>query len=247
MRDQFDLIFIPTDDDFEFKQEWIDKRCIAIEHHRAVRKPEYMHRIGTRPFVMSDKLWALPCYEIVSPNEKITATLEPNPDSIVCIHVAMIGRLDDDINYEIINRLSVNPNVKFQLHCIGRKVAIDVTNLNPKLNMTIVIHECIDTREMIELLKKCDYVLTDFQNDDHINGISMSGVVPLSFSTLTPLIISKQNNRIYKFKNAVEFELNSADLIVLAKKGADDIAKLNMEKTELIAMFDRAMDAIWPH
>ena len=242
VRDQFDIIFIPTDDDYAFKQEWIDERCIAIEHHKSVRRPEYVHRIGTRPFVASDKQWALPCYEIVSPNEKITATLEPG-----CIHVALIGRLKDTINYEIINRLLVNPNVKLQLHCAGRKVTIDVTKLNANSNMSLVIHECIDTREMIELLKKCDYVLTDFQNDDHINGISMSGVVPLSFSTLTPLIISNQNNHIYKFKNVVEFELNSADRIVLVKKEADDIARLNVERDELIAMFDHVMDAIWPY
>ena len=247
VRDQFDLIFVPTDDDFGFKQEWIDEKCITIEHHISVRRPEYVHRIGTRPFAMSDKQWALPCYEIVSSNEKITATLDSECSG--CIHVAIIGRLQDAINYAIINRLSVNPNMKLQLHFVGRTVTVDVTKLNPNSNMTILVHvhERIDTCEMIELLKKCDYALTDFQNYDHINGISMSGVVPLSFSTMTPLIISKQNNCIYKFKNAVEFELESTDRIFLVKKGADDIAMLNVERDELITRFDRAMDAIWLH
>ena len=104
----------------------------------------------------------------------------------------------------------------------------------------------MDTSEMIELLKKCDYIMTDLQNDDHINGISMSGSVPLAFSTLTSLIISKQNNRIYGFKNVVEFELNADadDRIVLSKRDDNDIERLKVERDGLIAMYDGAIKDI---
>jgi glycosyltransferase involved in cell wall biosynthesis len=226
-RHRFDIIFVPTDDDFAFKREWIDERCISIEHHISVRRPEYMHRVGVRPFAASSKRWALPCYEIVSPNDKIDALL---PESE--IHVAMVG-LNGVINYELVNRLSVQSGVKLQLHCIGSRVTIEFADI------IVHVHKKMDTSKMIELLIKCDYVLTDYQNDDHINGISMSGVVPLAFSTLTPLIISKRNNAIYGFKNAVEFEMNSTERIMLSKKGGDDIVKLNAEKNGLISMFDQ--------
>jgi beta-1,4-mannosyl-glycoprotein beta-1,4-N-acetylglucosaminyltransferase len=235
-RHAFDLIFVPTDDDFAFKREWIDERCIASDHHILIRRPEYAHRIGVRPFAGSDKQWALPCCEFVSANEKLRH-LETD-----CIHVAIGGGLQCILNYDAINRLS--SSVPLHVHFIGRKII----ELRSKIKEDIVIHlhEKMDTSEMIELLKKCDYIMTDLQNDDHINGISMSGSVPLAFSTLTSLIISKQNNRIYGFKNVVEFELNADadDRIVLSKRDDNDIERLKVERDGLIAMYDGAIDAI---
>ena len=233
-RHAFDLIFVPTDDDFAFKREWIDERCIANDHHVSIRRPEYAHRIGVRPFAGSDKQWALPCCEFVSANEKLRH-LEPD-----CIHIAIGGGLQCILNYDAINRLS--SSLPLHLHFIGRKII----ELRSKIKDDIVIHlhEKMDTSEMIELLKKCDYIMTDLQNDDHINGISMSGSVPLAFSTLTSLIISKQNNRIYGFKNVVEFELNSDEPIILSKTGGTHTEQLQSEREQLIRMYDNAINKI---
>jgi len=107
-----------------------------------------------------------------------------------------------------------------------------------KSNIEFHLHEKMDTTKMIELLKKCDYVMTDLQNDDHINGITMSGIVPLAFSTLATLIISKQNNHIYGFKNVVEFELNSDEPIVLSKNGSTHVEQLKLERDKLVGMYD---------
>ena len=235
-RHAFDLIFVPTDDDFAFKREWIDERCIASDHHISIRRPEYKHRIGVRPFAQSDKQWALPCCEFVSVNEKLRH-LDAD-----CIHVAIGGGLQCILNYDAINRLSASVPLPLHVHFIGRKII----ELRSKIKEDIVIHlhEKMDTRDMIELLKKCDYIMTDLQNDDHINGISMSGSVPLAFSTLATLIISKQNNRIYGFKNVVEFELNADDRIVLSKPDDKDIDQLKVERDGLIAMYDGTIDAI---
>jgi beta-1,4-mannosyl-glycoprotein beta-1,4-N-acetylglucosaminyltransferase len=235
-RHAFDLIFVPTDDDFAFKREWIDERCIANDHHVSIRRPEYAHRIGVRPFAGSDKQWALPCCEFISANEKLRH-LEPD-----CIHIAIGGGLQCILNYDAINRLSASLPLPLHLHFIGRKII----ELRSKIKDDIVIHlhEKVETNEMIELLKKCDYIMTDLQNDDHINGISMSGSVPLAFSTLATLIISKQNNRIYGFKNAVEFDLNSDEPIILSKTGGTHIEQLQSERELLIRMYDNAIEKI---
>jgi mannosyltransferase OCH1-like enzyme len=106
------------------------------------------------------------------------------------------------------------------------------------------LHPFLDANEMINLLKKCDYVLTDVtSNTDHINGISMSGNIPLAFSTLTPLIISKTNNLLYKFKNVIEFDLNSDDKIII-EKGKIDVNLLVKERDELIKMFDNNISKV---
>ena len=232
-RHEFDLIFVPTDDDFAFKRDWIDDRCIVTDNHVSNRRPEYKHHIGLRPFAGNDKRWALPCYDLVSATDKMTQ-LEPD-----CIHVAISVGWKIVLNYCAINRLSAK--LPLHIHFIGRKFDDIASKMNADANIEIHLHEQMDTRDMIELLRKCDYVMTDLQNDDHINGISMSGVVPLAFSTLAPLIISKQNNRIYGFKNVVEFELSSDDRIVLEKRGSNEVEQLKLERDELIAMYDGAI------
>ena len=232
-RHAFDLIFVPTDDDFAFKREWIDERCIASDHTISIRRPEYAHRIGVRPFAASNKQWALPCCEFVSANEKLRH-LEPD-----CIHIAVGGGLDCIFNYEAINRLSASVPLPLHVHLIGRKII----GLRPKIKEGIVVHlhEKMNTRDMIELLKKCDYVMTDLLEK---NESSMSGFVPLAFSTLATLIISKQNNRIYGFKNVVEFDLNADDRIVLSKRDDKDIEQLKVERDGLIAMYDGTIEDI---
>jgi beta-1,4-mannosyl-glycoprotein beta-1,4-N-acetylglucosaminyltransferase len=158
--------------------------------------------------------------------------LEPD-----CIHIAVGGGLDCILNYEAINRLY--SSVPLHVHFIGRKII----DLRPKIKEDIVVHlhEKNDTQDMIELLKKCDYVMTDLLKK---NESSMSGSVPLAFSTLTTLIMSKQNNRIYGFKNVVEFELNADDRIALAKRDGSDIEQLKGERDGLVAMYDGAIESI---
>ena len=59
----------------------------------------------------------------------------------------------------------------------------------------------------------------------------MSGAIPFSFSTLRTLIISKQTNQYYKFKNVIEFDNNSTDDIILKEI---DINKIKEERDILI-------------
>ena len=67
----------------------------------------------------------------------------------------------------------------------------------------------------------------------------MGGVIPIAFSLLTPIIISKQANKYYQFKNVIEFDKNSGDDIVLTKI---DLDLLETERNELINQFFMHMD-----
>ena len=95
---------------------------------------------------------------------------------------------------------------------------------------------------MYEIFKKSDYLFIDCtSNKDHTSGKSMSGSVPLAFSSLTPLILSKQNNSMYKFKNVVEFDLLSDDKILLDDFKVD-YNELVIERNHITSMLTNYMN-----
>lgn len=229
----FDIIFIPTDDDFGFDNKWITDKCITIDHTLMNRRPQIKNHIGTRLFLNSDNEWALPCFECLNIADKTNSEEEH-------INIAIIGCTK--INIDVINRLTTsNASDCIKLHVCGR--VINFINLNDvKKNISIENHNNIDTFDLIKLLKMCDYVLTDccpnvVGNFDHTEGKSMSGAVPLAFSTLTPLILNSNNNKLYKFQNVIEFDFDS-NLNIYVDKNIIDVEKLNEERKKLILMFD---------
>ena len=237
-KETFDITFVTTDDDYAFKNEWINNKCITIDHTNLNRRPEFKHHIGTREFVNKNNIWALPCYSIFKQNDKLNM-LETD------INIAIIGGGGYILNHNIINRLYTNEsNLNINLNIIGRYIDTNIkSNINSNVNITI--YSNMDTKSIFNLLKKCDYILTDITSYiDHINGISMSGTIPLAFSTLTPLIISKTNNSFYKFKNVIEFDLDSTDKIIVRKEKID-VNLLAKERDNLEEMFDNNISKIF--
>ena len=229
-KDNFDFIFVPTDDDKYIQSEWINNRYIAIQHTNNVRNHYFTNNLGIRPFVTNYIDWALPCYTILNEYDKI------NLNEVDAINIAIIGG-NNDYNYNIINKLQSSKRIN--LFIIGRNTLLfkhELLNFNNN-NFYVNIHNNIPTNDLLNILKKCDYILTDTTfNTDHINGISMSGSIPIAFSTLTPLIISKQNNEFYKFKNVIEFDYDSVEPIVLSNE-IINIEDLKKERDGLISMF----------
>ena len=239
IRNQYDVIFVTTDDDFGFKREWIDDRCIVIEHMFAARAPGYTHRIGVRPFANSSKPWALPCYDIVrNPDEKMGWCAHDVHD----VHVALIGGTEK-IDTRLFNRMvPALMQSRIKLHCIGRSWYPGCLRLESSACVDLVIHGTLSAADMIHCLKMCDYVLTDIANPDHINGNLMSGCIPLAFSTLTPVIVGRKNNSIYKFKSVMEIDLSSDEPIVLEKLSHERVIAVALERDELVRMAGREFD-----
>jgi len=63
---------------------------------------------------------------------------------------------------------------------------------------------------------------------------TMSGAIPLAFSLCIPLIISKQTNQYYKFRNAIEFDKTTDEPILLNEI---DSKLIEEERNELIDKF----------
>ena len=73
----------------------------------------------------------------------------------------------------------------------------------------------------------------------------MTGSIPLAFSLLVPLIISKQTNRFYQFENVIEFDKGSIETIFLKNIDMDSLEK---ERDNIIKhnfdMFDNHIEMI---
>lgn len=235
----FDLIFLITDDDPLFEVRWMNRRVICINHYYICRRIDWFHCIGTRPFTENLINWAIPCIPIFSYSNKVIS----NDNEFM--HVAIVGggNLNDnsyDIN--IMNRLTCNK--KIIIHVISRLIKCDFTLLSS--NIEIKKYESIPTDQMYSILSKCNYLLSDVDNvmNVHRNGRSMSGSVPLAFSTLLRLIISKENNLHYKFTSVKEFELNSEDSIFLEDTNEETLKLIEQERNHLIGMFHTHINKI---
>jgi|688.fasta_scaffold00200_3 hypothetical protein len=224
----FDLVFITTDDDLKFKEAWITSKCISINHSEKIRRLGFTNNLKIRPFLTGNQIYAIPCYTIFDVDGKKNE-IKKNAD----INVCCVGGTRN-YNYNIINRLSSTQKINLYIICRVRLFKKEYVK-----NSNITIFELISshTPVMLDAIKNCDYMLTDItENIDHINGYSMSGCIPLSFSTLTPLIISNKNNEMYKFENVVEFNIDTDELIFIEKDNIN-INFLEKERQKLISMF----------
>jgi glycosyltransferase involved in cell wall biosynthesis len=230
-KDNFDLIFVTTDDDKLIQNDWINNKYIVIQHTNNIRNHYFTNNLGIRPFRNNYIDWCIPCFPIFNKEDKINLNEREN------INIAIIGG-HKDYNYNVINRLQ--SNIKINLFIIGRNCInfkTELLNFNHN-NFYVSIHNNIPSMELFNIVNNCDYILTDcVHNYDHIFGISMSGCIPIAFSTLTPLIISKQNNEIYKFKNVVEFDYESNEKILIYKD-VIDINSLIQERGLLNSMLE---------
>ena len=235
-KDTYDHIILATDDDRQFKNEWVNTKTICIDHISSNRRPQTPHHISTRPFNQQTNDWALPCFPIINYSNKITNINED------VINIAIVGGThslpNGQYNINVINRLNPGENKKIIIHAISRNINVSMF-ADIKNTIELKLYNNIDTYEMMKVLETCSYLLTDVDcSIGHITGGSMAGGVPLAFSNLVPLIISKGNNNIYNFKSAIEFDMDSTDDIMLSNDIYSTIHAVELERGYLMSMLD---------
>jgi hypothetical protein len=226
----FDCIFLITDDDPNFKcnDPYINNITIRIDHDGDIRRENICKYIATRPFNNNYRKWALPCYPIYCSADKYCGLKEKN-----VIEIMILGCCKDKYDFSIINRLKTENNSRILIHIVSRIASKDnIFGIND--NYDIHLYTNITTGFLMRLLKRTNYLLTDAVNDSDFHEKRMSGAVPMAFSTLTTLIISKQTNKYYNFKNVIEFDIESTEPIVLNEV---NLYELEKEREELVSMF----------
>jgi hypothetical protein len=202
----YDFIFLTTDDDYMFdcNDTSIHDRIICIDHAIDIRRPCFKNHIACRPFpapYFRDS--AVPIFPITPHKQLIYDPLVND------IHITIIGDTWHTYDTAVINRLVFpgNPN-KIHIHSIGR---ITEKSKFPNLDESkfiLHLHRNIDTIEMISIMDQTHYLLIGIHaTKDYVNYV-MNGAVIFSFSTLTPILLQKEMNQYYQFKNGIEFAVN---------------------------------------
>lgn len=229
------ILFSDCDKSYNFTKN----NVICIDHYYITRSPEIKLHIATRPYKENYRDWALPCYPIIK--DRINQN-----NYNICI----INSVRTKYNIDIINRLKCQE--KINIHVISRNIDISHFNgiNNDKFNIILygrknygrqyhryvrypnsVVDGNPSALKLLNIINQCNYILTDISYEKPYEDKIMSGAIPLCFSTLRTLIISKQTNQYYKFKNVIEFDNNSTDDIILKEI---DINKIKEERDILI-------------
>jgi hypothetical protein len=126
------------------------------------------------------------------------------------------------------------------LNAVSRNISHSKFNNINKL-IDLRIYKNIDTDNLMNILYQSSYILTDITSSKDYTNTTMSGAIPLSFTTLTPLIISKHTNMYYNLKNVIEYDKNSSDPIILQPI---NIISLENERAELLEKNNNLFNSI---
>jgi hypothetical protein len=229
------VIFVVTDDDPKFKKEWVTNMTMTIDHWYTNRAPQYPYHLAIReyrapPYVedmtlqpghkfeMQQRPYAIPTYPAVSSTDKLAILSKADG-----INVAIVG--GEKYAYSIINRLRAMPIdsegkvvPSITIHVVARASdPIHREKNQIKDHLKVIIYSDIPSTEVCNLLSGVHFVMIDVatMKNSHILGYSMTASIPLSLNFLARLIISTFSNAMYKFKSAVEYDLNgSADIVL---------------------------------
>lgn len=241
-RNNLDVIFLTTDDDITFEYEWMNKKVICINHYYKCRRIDHFDCLGVRPFIENTIKWGLPCYPVFEKKLKII------DNDVINVCIVGGGHLNINLyNTSVINRLKSHK--KIILHIITRFVTPNMFNdmniQNKNGNFEIRLYQRINTDDMFVVLRTINYMITDGTvNTDHNTGYSMSGSIPIAFSSLCRIIITSENNKLYKFSSALEFDLMSNDDIFLNDTTDESINMIENERETLVKMFHDNVDEI---
>jgi hypothetical protein len=234
----YDLIFLTTDDDPYFDVRWMNDKVVCINHYYVCRRIDWFHRIATRPFCKNSISWAIPCIPVFNSINKLSNL----SNDFMNVAIVGAGNSNNPYNISTINKLTSNK--KIILHIITRNIRCDLSGINE--NIKIYKHESPSAEHIFSILLKCNYILTDINTRlmDHQEGISMSGSVPIAFSSLSKLIISKKNNMFYKFVSVKEYDLDKNENIFLEDTTEEMFKLVEQERNYLISMFHNNVNSI---
>lgn len=210
--ENYKLFFVTTDDDPEFKKEWIKDNVICLNHYYKIRIDGFKHYFNIAPFRESELEYIYPCYNMYKSEDK---KLDDE-----YINVTVVGGRLNDQPFDINRLMCKNVNKKLRLNIITKNDWGGV-NLHDVIKDKKTINDinyCFntDTKEMFDILKYTNYMLlTNTPNNDHNTCKSSSGSTQLSLSALGMPIICKTANEHLKLRNSIEFDMNSNEPIHL--------------------------------
>lgn len=229
---EFNFYVCLTDDDpvflsYDFP---IFDKTICIEHHYKRRQSKMKNCLSFRPHMdeiaiseLKTNHWIMACYPIF--NQKI--------HYLPKTHVIILGSAKY-YKTQILNRLRCIHGREIVIDCISRDAEGCKFYKDGQLRdgITYHIHRGIEMGYVIELIKNADFVITDVMaGKENYCYEGMSAVIPLAYGTLTPVILSSENNAGLRLKNVIEFDSSGHEDIILRDM---DIESMKCEREELM-------------
>jgi hypothetical protein len=227
----YDFIYILTDDDQSFYNEWFinySNKIISIKHSHLDRTPPVYFNINTR-YIINQKYnnWIIPVYIGINKKEKYELIKKSDKIKIVIlgkvliesyIYIQNIFNNIDDIEINIIT-LSYHHIKKYDFNKIYSK------NINININITL--------DELIDMLKEASYVMitnvyefiefNKTENHDRCYNLVLSGV-HLGLSHGCHLLLPSSYHNVYSLNISTAYneyapiDIVSSDENVLNKK-----------------------------
>ena len=145
-REMFDIVFITTDDDYFFKEEWITSKCVAIQHTYNIRRKEFLNNLCTRRFLNfsenenenerenENKHYAIPSFTIFEKNEKennkmlIKSIQDLNDDSLKQICATDIRALFEEEIKKASEKFAEEQSAKDSVIAETEKTKVELEN-----------------------------------------------------------------------------------------------------------------------
>jgi mannosyltransferase OCH1-like enzyme len=190
---QYSKILLLTDDDFVFKNSWINNKVVCIDHFNINRRPQINTHIGVRYF--TDRPYLDYCTQVYRLIDIETKQRISNKNIVIIGNNARYftkKHINIIKNFEEYNFIFIDRNLDTFL------------DESFKLYKNFKFYNSISTIDLIQILKESDYIFITDINEKEKDKLSAS--IPLALNCLCTLIMPVKMNNYYKYKSVITYE-----------------------------------------
>lgn len=258
----YDLVFVTTDDDKGFDERWMTNdgdvdRVICVNHVNSIRRSCFKTHINIANFNGSQvKDNFMTCYGAIDVEEKM-AQLERHESANPVVTVVgtlapqdMIdfNRLSCEGDTETNEQNSMRSPAKITINFVSRGFDMSLLEKIDRSRFDVNVFFGLDTTAMFEVLKKTTHLMVTYgTNREHASTVS--GSLPLCFTTLCIPVISRAINKHFQLENAIEFDVVGdgstypINLFLGKREQEQCLTSLFAERDRIISKFAKFCDA----
>ena len=192
----YDLVFVLTDSDWEYKREWINNKTITLDHWYQIRNSHIKHHIPVSPFNSNTykENFIIPTYNIPELTYETKLLVKP----LYNINIVIMGRYIPE-NMDELKFLKYDKIIFHIINCHG-------THPGLKNIENVILYENVSTIQLFNILLNSQYIYITDKNSSHNKSHSTSAAIALSFTTGCQLIIPEIMNRSLRLKSAIIYK-----------------------------------------
>jgi hypothetical protein len=211
--DDIDILFLTTDDDFEFKSKWVNRFKIVSLNHLLTRRiysdSSSFLNINIRYSNILNKdneRWSIPMFNALSCIEKKSILNNRNLPKKYDIHIVCIGTHSQPHPDQ--PKIMFKNNDKILFSVINRRI-----EHNYECNPNIDSYQFLNTPNFFNILANADYILCFNYNPDH-SSITLSASINIAFSFGARLIIPNEWQEKLNIRSAISYKFSDGSFHV---------------------------------